>query len=253
MNTRLVILGSSNAVPTEERDNTMFAITSPGSTILVDCGINPVVKLGQANIDVDTLEHVVITHFHPDHVSGFPMLLMTMWLNKRSKPLYVYGSDHSITRLRSLMELFDWDKWPGFYPVKFITIPHIPHETVLETQFVRIEGIPVKHFIPTMGLRIIDKSSAKIIGYSCDTEPCEGVELIAHGVDILFHEATGPDQGHSSAAQAGAAAAKAEVGELVLIHYPEPDSTEKDLIGQAGAFFAGKITLAKDLLSFDLS
>ena len=253
MNKRLVILGTSNAIPAEGRDNTMFAITSPGSTILVDCGINPVVKLGQANIGLDTVEHIIITHFHPDHVSGFPMLLMTMWLKNRTKPLSVYGSEHSITRLQSLMGLFDWDLWPGFYPVNFVTIPHSPFETVLETADFTIQGIPVKHFIPTMGLRIIDKISAKVIGYTCDTEPCEGVELIADRADILLHEATGSDQGHSSAAQAGEAAAKAEVGELVLIHYPDADSIENDLIGQAGAFFAGKITLAKDLLSFDLS
>ena len=252
MGTKLVVLGSSNAIPASGHDNTMFALVSAGSTVLVDCGVNPVVKFQQAGIPLDSLDHIIITHFHPDHVSGFPMLLMSLWLLGRTKPLKVYGSDHSISRMQKLMALFDWDKWPNFYPVLFNTIPHQPLELVLETPDLLIHGVPVKHFIPTMGLRVLEKTTNKILGFTCDTEPCQGVEVIADGVDVLLHEATGASEGHSSPEQAASAARRNEVGHLVLIHYPAENPDKDAIIRAAASVFTGKITRAEDLQTFQL-
>ena len=252
MGMKLVVLGSSNAIPSEGHDNTMLALVGQHSTILIDCGINPVVKFQQAGIDLNSLEHVVITHFHPDHVSGFPILLMSMWLLGRTKKLLVYGSDHTITRLEKLMTLFDWEQWPGFYHVSFVTIPLQPLQKVLETDEITLLGVPVKHFIPTMGLRMEFKHNQKIIGFTCDTEPCPGVELIADGVDILFHEATGENEGHSSPEQAGHTARRNEVGELVLIHYPGEERQNNQIVAKAAAVFTGKITRAYDMQTFEI-
>src|SRR5260370_8039463 len=74
--------------------------------------------------------------------------------------------------------------------------------------------------IPTIGIRVEAKKPAKVLAYSCDTEPCEQTVRLAEGADILIHEAGGASFGHSSAEQAGEIATKAEVGKLYLIHYP---------------------------------
>jgi len=50
----------------------------------------------------------VVTHFHPDHVSGIPLFLMDMWLRGRKNPLQIYGLPHAIDRLENLMDAFLW-------------------------------------------------------------------------------------------------------------------------------------------------
>ena len=87
---KVIILGSSNAVPSRDHENTHMAIIGNGRSILVDCVSNPVVRLEQAGVDFNELTDIIITHFHPDHVSGVPLLLMDMWLMGRTKPINIY-------------------------------------------------------------------------------------------------------------------------------------------------------------------
>ena len=64
---KVIILGSSNAVPSINHENTHLVIVGEERTILVDCVSNPIVRLEQAGVDFNDLTDIVITHFHPDH------------------------------------------------------------------------------------------------------------------------------------------------------------------------------------------
>jgi ribonuclease Z len=123
---------------------------------------------------------------------------------------------------------------------------------MLDVDDLRVYSSPVKHFLPNIGLRIELKAEKKSLAYSCDTEPCEQVERLAAGADILIHEATGPFEGHSSAAQAGDIARRAGVGALYLIHYPTGRYASGDLVAEARARFSGEVHLATDLMEIDL-
>jgi ribonuclease Z len=119
---------------------------------------------------------------------------------------------------------------------------------VLENPEFRVFSSPVKHLIPTIGLRIESLHTGQSLAYSCDTEPCPQVIQLASGVDVLIHEAAGPGAGHSSAAQAGSAAREAEVGSLYLIHYRTGDFDPCILVEEARKAYPGKIFLAKDFM-----
>ncbi len=75
---------------------------------------------------------------------------------------------------------------------------------------------------------------------------------LASGAEILIHEATGRSPGHTSAAQAGEIAARAEVGQLLLIHYPVHPAVNPDLVHQAGESFQGPVSLAEDFMHIPL-
>ncbi|HMK08307.1 MAG TPA: hypothetical protein VK449_04670, partial [Anaerolineales bacterium] len=91
-----------------------------------------------------------------------------------------------------------------------------------------------------------------VIAYSCDTEPTPAVVRLASGAGVLLHESSGGSPGHSTAAQAGAIAAQAEVGRLMLIHYPPDGLDEAALLAQARTTFQGEVDLARDFQEFEL-
>ena len=248
---KLLILGSSNAIPDEKHENTHMAVIGRDQFVLIDCVNNPVVRIQQVGLELDNLTDIIITHFHPDHVSGVPLLLMSMWLKGRKRPLNIYGLGYTIERIEKMMGFYDWDTWPNFYPVSFHRLPEEEKTLVMENQEYRILASPVHHLVPNIGLRIEFLETDKSLAYSCDTEPCKEVVSLADGVDVLIHEAAGASMGHSSASQAGEVAMKAKSGSLYLIHYPTGDFDSQSLVGEAQTTFKGPVALAEDFMVLD--
>lgn len=248
---KLIILGSSNAIPDRNHENTHMVLVGEERAVLVDCAGNPILRLEQAGVPLDAITDMVLTHFHPDHVSGVPLLLMNMWLTGRRHSLNIYGLHHTLDRLEDLMRLYAWDEWPGFFPVAFFRLPLQELSPVLDCAEFRILASPVCHMIPAIGLRVEFKRSQKSLAYSCDTAPCGEVTRLASGVDVLIHEASGAFVGHSSAAQAAETARQAEVGSLILIHYPTGRYASGDLVAEARTRFEGPVRLAEDFMEIE--
>jgi len=241
----LIVLGSANAIPDEKHENTHLAFIGQQRCVLIDCTGSPVVRLEQAGIDLGSITDLFLTHFHPDHVSGVPSLLMSMWLLGRRTPLDIYGLHYTLDRIEKLMSFYEWEQWPDFFPVVFHRLPAERMTLALHCDEFRIFTSPVSHLIPTIGLRIEVIQSSRVLAYSCDTQPCEAVVELAAAADILIHEATGKHSGHSSASQAGSIATRAKAGSLFLIHY---DPQAKDLLTEAQKEFLGPVTLAEDFM-----
>ncbi|MEW6029733.1 MAG: MBL fold metallo-hydrolase [Chloroflexota bacterium] len=247
---KLIILGSSNALPTQNNENTHMVLVGDERMVLVDApGSNTASRLEQAGLDSNDLTDIIATHFHMDHTLGIPQLLMNMWLMGRKRPLEIHGLDFTIDRVEALMNLYDWSEFPGFFPVVFHRIPPVEMTPVLDCSDFVIHTSPVHHVIPNIGLHVQLKTSNHVIAYSCDTEPCNEVIRLATGADILLHEAAGQVAGHSSAKQAGEIARKAEVGRLYLIHYPTGKYAAGDLVAEARTAFPGEVALAKDFMT----
>ncbi len=243
---RVIILGSAAAVSDAEHDNTHFIIQGEGSPILIDCGSNPLGKLHKLGINDETMQDVILTHFHPDHVSGFPNMLMQLWLLGRQMPLRIYGLNHCINRIEDMMLMFAWDTWPNFFPVPQHRILERPNAPVQENDDFRITAWPTKHFIPTIGLRIENKKTGRVLAYSCDTEPIPAIVELAQGADMLIHEAAGKGFGHSSARQAGVMATAAGAKSLYLIHYQVWNTDPTPLVAEARETFDGPVFLCED-------
>lgn len=249
---KVIVLGSANAVSDEQHENAHLLLTTDKRKILIDCPGNPVVRLKQAGIPLNSITDLILTHFHPDHVSGLPLLLLDMWLLGRENPLVIYGLEHTISRAQQMMALFDWKKWPGFFAVDFITINEFPQQEVLSDTELRLVTSPVKHLLPTIGLRFELKQSGTVFVYSSDTEPTETMVELAHNADVLIHEANGASVGHSSREQCGEIAAWAGVKNLYLIHYPT-DADPQRLIAEAQTTFSGPVFVCKDFMQIDLN
>jgi ribonuclease Z len=247
---KIIVLGSSNAISDGEHENTHLVIVGQERVVLVDCPSNPNIRLERVGVNFNSVTDLIVTHFHPDHVSGVPTFLMEMWLMGRVAPLQILGLDDTLDRLEKMMRLYEWQRWPYFYPVSFTRVAAAELTSMLDCPDFRIFSSPVKHLIPTIGLRV-EFPNKKSFAYSSDTEPCDQVVRLAADVDMLIHEASGNSIGHSSAAQAAEIAVRANAARLYLIHYPNGAYRTSDLIAEARSRFQGEVSLAEDFTALE--
>lgn len=246
-------MGSAFAVASAEADNSHLVLRAEDEVYLIDCGGRPVPRLKQAGIDCAALSGVIVTHFHPDHTYGLSILLMDMWLLGRKAPLKIYGYEACISKVAALMALYDPHLWPGMYEIEYVAVAEATGATLLESENFSITTAAMDHFIPTMALRIVAKSTGYITTYSADTQPCEALITLATGSNLLIHEATGSGDGHTTPAQAGEIAAQCGVEKLIMTHYDVFDPNPDAFITQAGQAFTGSIALAKDFMRIALA
>jgi ribonuclease Z len=251
---RLVVLGSASIIPDAEHENTHMIIQGDTSSVLIDCVGTPLVRLGEAGVGIEDIDHVVLTHFHPDHVGAFPELLITQWLLGRKSAMTVHGLTHCLERIEQLMTAYHWEDWAGLFPVTFHYLPEEEGCLVLDNDEFQITASPVRHFVPTIGVRVLVKESGFIFAYSSDTTPCPEVVRLSHNADLLIHEATGVEPlGHSNSSQAGAIAEEACAKRLGLIHYPVLDTTPPVLLEGARKTFSGPVFVCEDLMEIELN
>jgi ribonuclease Z len=254
---RLIILGSAAIVPDIKHDNTHMVLEGEESVVLIDCGSNPIARMRKVGIHYNDLTDMVLTHFHPDHVLGVPILLNNMWLLGRRRALRVYGLHHCLNRVEDMMLMFSWDEWPDFFPVAFHKVLERDNQLLLENNDFRITSWPVKHYVPTIGVRIENKRTGFVTAYSCDTAPTPCLVDLGQDADLFIHEAAGNDGlGHSSARQAAEIATAAGAKRLTLIHYKvfgkDGPVDHSHLVSEAQEVFDGPVELAQDFMIYEV-
>jgi ribonuclease Z len=150
----ITFLGTANALPNKDHDSSHLLVNAGKRLILVDCAGNPVIRLDETGIDLRKITDVILTHFHPDHVSGLPLLLLDLLLMGRKEPLNIYGLHEVVDRVMKMMELFEWQTWEDAYPVVFHRLPTSERTTLIDTDTVKVWSSPMCHAIPSIGLRM---------------------------------------------------------------------------------------------------
>ena len=249
---RLVILGSASPMPDENHNNTYMLLQGERDNILIDCAGCPLQTLQRVGLELSQLDQLIVTHRHPDHIYGIPVLVLGLWLHGRKHPLTVLGERESLATISALLEIFRSEEWPSLFPLRYDEIEMKPNQLVLETDEFRILSTPVRHMVPTLALKIEVKSSGQTIVYSADTEPCEELTEFARGADILIHEATGEGIGHSSSKQAGRVARESGAQELILVHLPMMDADLDALLLEAVGEFGPNVRIVHDFDVYEI-
>ncbi len=242
----LHLLGTGAAFSDPHRTTTMLAFTDDASTLVVDCGGDVVQRLLAAGIDLTTIQALILTHEHIDHVGGFPLFMEKIWLAGRRAPIPVYGIEPALDQARRCFATFDTSRWTGLPDVHWIPFPEEPDALVLADINWQVTASPGLHSVPVVGLRVESKKTGGVVAYSCDTRPSPEIASLAHQADILAHEATSRNgsSAHSTPAQAAEIATQAEAGRLLLVHLP-PALTDDDLIEPRQVF--AKTELGEEL------
>lgn len=89
----ICLLGSGGMMPLPKRFLTALLVRCEGHNVLIDCGESTQVALHMSGFSTKNIDHILITHFHGDHVCGLPGLLMTIANNHREEPLHIWGGE----------------------------------------------------------------------------------------------------------------------------------------------------------------
>ena len=85
------LLGTGGMMPLPKRCLTALMTRYNGSSLLVDAGEGTQVAIKQAGWSFKPIDIICFTHYHADHISGLPGLLLTMGNANREEPLLLVG------------------------------------------------------------------------------------------------------------------------------------------------------------------
>ncbi len=248
----IIILGSGTGLPLGDRASPAFVLLSDEGPVLFDMGPGTLRQLSRTGIPHNRLEHIFITHFHPDHTADLVHFLFATRhpsiLAKR-RPFTITGPQGFKDFHRGLERAYG--NWLDI-PPEIMEIQELAATRKDKIGYKTFEVIsqPVKHSEPSIAYRV-EHSSGKSLVYSGDTGFCPEIIDLAKGSDLLILECALPEdkeiEWHLTPSLAGKIATQAGVRRLLLVHF-YPEVLETDITTECRKTYDGELILGRDLL-----
>lgn len=261
--TIVTFLGSRGPYPGSDELPSVL-ISYGGRNLLLDAGEGVQHRLFQVGKSIASVNPILVTHMHGDHVLGLIPLLQSRSLAGMTTPLLVVGPAGLGNYLTDSFNHLHFE--PGYGLIVFEVVEAVgcgTGEVVVESpgDFLgnagrlktfeilcgnaikegpfRIVPFWVRHSIPTLAFRL-DVSESLRICYASDTTPSEEIMKFCKGVKVLIHDSTfsnalsdkAGEYMHSTTTQAAEAALKCGAETLILYHvsprYKNPRELEEE-------------------------
>ncbi|MGO9779453.1 MAG: MBL fold metallo-hydrolase [Streptosporangiaceae bacterium] len=247
---RLTIIGCSGSFPGPEGPASCYLLEAEGFRLLIDLG-NGALGVLQRYIGLFDVDAICLSHLHADHCLD----LTSYWVARQyapggpQPPIPVFGPAGTADRMARAYGL---DPDPGMMEAfRFETL------TAGRSRIgpFLVTAARMNHPVETYGFRI--EHGGRVLAYSADTGPCDGLTTLARRADLLLCEASfldGPGLTgnlHLTARQAGEYADLAGVAHLVLTHLV-PWNDKQQSFADASSAFHGKLSLAASGQEFAL-
>ncbi len=148
---RLVFFGTGSGKPLPSRGVSSVALFRDGQMFMFDCGEGTQVQLARSSMRPGTLEGIMLTHFHGDHINGLPGLLGTLALNQRQGGLPIIAPRGLKAWFKTMRQVGILN--PGF-PMALTEVEQ--QGTILSGDGWRIEAHRLKHRVPCWGYAFIE-------------------------------------------------------------------------------------------------
>lgn len=223
----VALLGTGGTMPMKNRWLTSCLIRNEGQGVLIDCGEGTQIALKCAGRSMQKLDLLCFTHYHADHISGLPGLLLSMGLEGRTEPLMLAGPRglrRTVEGLRVIapelpfeLEYTEFDAEPFTFSAAGLDITafavqhtmhccgyrlHLPRIGKFDPERAKAAGIPVKAWgllqkQETVILDGVTYHQSQVLGaprrgltvtYCTDTRPVPAIMKYADDADLLILE-----------------------------------------------------------------
>ena len=133
------LLGTGGMMPLPKRYLTSLLTRYNGSSLLIDCGEGTQITLKEHGWTFKAIDTICFTHFHADHISGLPGILLAMANAERTEPLLLIGPkgiDRVVNGLRVIAPEL---------PFAVETLELRESEEIIERKGYRITAFRVQH------------------------------------------------------------------------------------------------------------
>lgn len=145
----ICLLGTGGMMPLPYRWLTSMMARYNGTGILIDCGEGTQIALKEKGWSPKPIDLICFTHYHADHISGLPGMLLTMGNAERTRPLVLIGPKGLAKVVNALRVIAP--ELP--FEIRYMELTE-PEQTIAFEGF-RIEAYKVNHNVLCYGYNIV--------------------------------------------------------------------------------------------------
>lgn len=162
----ICLLGTGGMLPLPYRALTSMMARYNGSNILIDCGEGTQNQIRLQGWSFKPIDVICITHFHADHISGLPGMLLTMGNAERTEPLTIIGPK-GLTKVVNSLRIIA-PELP--FEIEFIELES--DRQIIEICGLKIEAFKVNHRVTCYGYSLILDRAGKF-----DVEKAKALDI----------------------------------------------------------------------------
>lgn len=277
----MTLLGTGTPRPEAHRFGAAVLIEAGQQKVLFDAGRGVAQRLTEIYTPLKTVDKVMITHLHYDHLVGLPDLFLSGWQFGRLTPLRVWGPEgiaqhtgHLSAAYRADIDLRHLNTGRGTDGARFETT-EISTEGKAESDATAMvynnDGLVIRAFTVDHG--IVHHAFGYHIEYrgytaviSGDTRYSETLVRLAKGVDVLVHEVAASDKTllrnneslrrvlayHTSVDELTDVLNKTRPRLALLTHVLTFGVSEEEVLQRVQSGYKGDLRMGQDLLAVDI-
>ena len=248
----LLFLGTASGIPVPDRNSSSIWLKVGKKNYLLDAGEGVSQSVLKHKLPFNELEAIFITHCHPDHCTGLPLLLQLMQVNKREKPLTVFLPEEGIEPTARYLwgcylfpefttfqyKLEKLNENHGYEDKEIQIISHLNSHLRNYRELVQLYSYPNRMQCYSLMIEIGER---KIV-YSSDLGSIYDLSGIAQEADILIVEGL-----HIESEELFSRLTEWRVKKAIMTHFrPGLDNKEQSIIAMAKKYGVKNFKLAFD-------
>ena len=244
MSNRIVLLGTGTCQLQPHRMASSALIELGELRLVYDFGRGIAHRLVESGLRQDDVEHIVLSHFHPDHLSDLiPYLHAAAWsqIDPRRKDLNIYGPVGLEVQLMRLLSLFG--------PRTLVREHFDVHLHEIRRESFEIDGheLAFADLPPAGNHGLAVHHTGRTFAFTGDSSYHDQEVAFLRGVDLAII-----DSGHLEDDEIVVLAARTQAPRIVCSHlYRELDEEELNTAARARGY-TGRLIIGRDLMMFEM-